>query len=198
MTVTAYLRVSTDGQDLEKNKNDILAFANDHSFGKVHWVEETASGRISWRQRAIARVIDQAAPGDILIVAELSRLGRQMLEIMEILSVATDKGLKVYALKGNWVLDGSLQSKIMAMVFAMAAELERELNSSRTKEALAAKRRAGVKLGRPVGVGKSKLDAHALKIQELLASDVPVTAIARRFDTTPGNVHRWLKAHDLK
>src|SRR5687767_9994932 len=112
MTVTAYLRVSTDGQDLEKNKNDILAFANERALGQVHWVEETASGRITWHERRIAQVIEQADSGDVLIVSELSRLGRNMLEIMEILSVATNTDLKVCALKGNWALDGSLQSKI--------------------------------------------------------------------------------------
>ncbi len=197
MTVTAYLRVSTDGQDLQKNKADILHFANDHSLGPVAWIEETASGRVSWRQRQIAHIIDSAAAGDVLLVSELSRLGRSMLEIMEILSVATQKGLKIYALKGNWVLDGSLQSKVVAMAFAMAAEIERDLISSRTKEALAARRRAGQSLGRPKGVGKSLLDEHLSKIKEMLANDAPVTAIARKFKTSPANVHRWMKAHHI-
>jgi DNA invertase Pin-like site-specific DNA recombinase len=190
--------VSTDGQDLQKNKADILHFANEHNFGKVHFVEETISGRVSWRLRLIAGLINASGPGDILIVSELSRLGRSMLEIMEILSIATERGLKIYALKGNWSLDGSLQSKIMAMAFAIAAEIERDLISMRTVESLAARRRAGQRLGRPPGPGKSKLDAHALKIQELLSDGMPVTAIARKFGTSAGNLHRWLKRHNIR
>ena len=196
--ITAYLRVSTDGQDLQKNKADILHFANERGLGQVHWIEETASGRVSWRNRKIASVIEHAQPGDTLIVSELSRLGRSMLEVMEILSVATQKELKIYALKGNWSLDGTLQSKVVAMAFAIAAEIERDLISQRTKEALAARRRAGQALGRPKGVGKSKLDEHMAKIKELLANDVPITAIAKRFKTSPGNVHRWIRAHNLR
>jgi len=74
-------------------------------------VEETISGRVSWRKRRIAEIIDQAQDGDTLIVSELSRLGRSMLECMEILSIATQKGLKIFAVKGNWQLDNSIQSK---------------------------------------------------------------------------------------
>src|SRR6185369_1263902 len=108
---TAYLRVSTIDQDLQKNKADILHLANEKGLGKVHWVEETVSGRVSWRKRRIAEIIDQAQAGDTLIVSELSRLGRSMLECMEILSIAAQKGLKIFAVKGNWQLDNSIQSK---------------------------------------------------------------------------------------
>lgn len=98
--------------------------------------------------------------GDVLIVSELSRLGRSMLECMEILSLASGKGIQVYAVKGNWRLDQSLQSTIVAMVFSMAAEIERELISQRTKEALRFKKAQGMTLGRPKGPGKSKLDPY--------------------------------------
>lgn len=198
MTTTAYLRVSTDGQDLQKNKHDILEFANERALGQVQWIEETASGRITWRDRKIAQIIDDAQEGDTLIVSELSRLGRSMLEVMEILSVATNKGLKVYALKGNWVLDGSIQSKMMAMLLALFSEIERDFISMRTKEGLAALKRQGKKLGRPSGVGKSMLDEHMAKIKEMLSNDVPVTAIARKLKTSPANLHRWMKAHDIR
>ena len=89
-----------------------------------------------------------------MIVPELSRLGRSMLEIMEILSIAKDKGIYIYSVKGNWHLDGSIQSKIIGIVFAMAAEIERELIIQRTKEALRSRKAAGVRLGRPKGPGK--------------------------------------------
>ena len=95
----AYLRVSTTDQDLEKNKNDILHLANAKGLGQVKWVEETTSGRVSWRKRKISKVIDELRAGDNLLVSELSRLGRSMLECMEILSVASQQGIHIYAVK---------------------------------------------------------------------------------------------------
>jgi DNA invertase Pin-like site-specific DNA recombinase len=166
----AYLRVSTDEQDLEKNKYDILHLANEKGLGKVQWIEETISGRVSWKKRKIAQVLDELQQGDHLLVSELSRLGRSMLECMEILSIASQKEINIYAVKGNWQLDNSIQSKIVAMAFSMAAEIERDLISQRTKEALAARRKAGIVLGRPRGVGKSKLDAYRPEIEALLAN----------------------------
>ena len=153
----AYLRVSTPDQDVEKNKADILFLANHQALGHVHFVEETVSGRVPWRCRKIAQVLDDLQRGDTLIVSELSRLGRSMLECMEILSIAAQKGIRLHAVKGEWQLDGSMQSTIIAMAFAMAAEIERDLISQRTREALRAKKAAGVQLGRPRGPGKSKL-----------------------------------------
>ena len=115
----AYLRVSTNEQDLEKNKADILYLANSKKLGHVEWVEEKVSGRVSWKRREIGRVMDELNSGDNLIVSELSRLGRSMLQCMEILSLATDKGIHIFAVKGNWQLDDSIQSKILAMAFTM-------------------------------------------------------------------------------
>lgn len=195
---TAYLRVSTTDQDLAKNKADILHLANEKGLGRVHWVEETASGRISWKKRDIAAIIEQAQAGDTLVVSELSRLGRSMLECMEILSIATQQGLHIYAVKGNWQLDNSIQSKIVAMAFAMAAEIERDLIAARTKEALAAKKQAGIKLGRPRGVGKSKLDPYRPEIEALLANGATQKFIAHRYGTTEANLSRWLRKHKLR
>lgn len=194
----AYLRVSTTDQDLEKNKFEILQLANAKGLGQVQWVEETVSGRISWRKRRIAAVLDKLQVGDDLIVSELSRLGRSMLECMEILSIAAQQGIHIHAIKGNWQLDDSIQSKIVAMAFSMAAEIERDLISQRTKEALAARKKAGVKLGRPRGVGKSKLDPYRPEIEALLANGSTQKFIARRYGTTEANLSRWLKKHRLR
>lgn len=111
----AYLRVSKLDQDMEKNKMDILKLAHAEQLGHVQFVEEKISGKVSWRKRQIANILETAQPGDSIIVSELSRLGRSMLECIEILSIATEKGLHIYAVKGNWRLDGSIQSKIIAM-----------------------------------------------------------------------------------
>ena len=140
----------------------------------------------------------QLGEGDSLVVSELSRLGRSMLECMEILSIAAEKKIHVYAVKGNWQLDGSMQSKVMAMAFAMVAEIERDFISARTTEALAAKKRAGMKLGRPTGPGKSKLDPFHPEIEALLANGSTQKYIAERYDTTEANLSRWMKQRGLK
>lgn len=194
----AYLRVSTLDQDIEKNKADILHFANHHDLGKVQFVEEVASGRTPWRARRIAQVLEELQGDDALVVAELSRLGRSMLECMEILALATRKGICVYSVKGNWQLDQSIQSKIIALAFSMAAEIERDLISQRTKEALRFKKKQGIALGRPKGPGKSKLDAFRPEIEGLLANGSTQKFIARRYHTTEANLHNWLKKHGLK
>ena len=126
-----YLRVSTDAQDLEKNRADILMLANKEGLGRVHFVEEKVSSKTPWRKRKIADVLDALHDGDALIVSELSRLGRSMLECMEILAIASERAIRVYAIKGTWRLDDTIQSKIIAMAFAMAAEIERDLISAR-------------------------------------------------------------------
>lgn len=197
-TTTAYLRVSTLDQDLEKNKAEILHFANHRDLGKVNFIEEVASGKQPWRQRRIAQVLEELQAGDTIIVSELSRLGRSMLECMEILALATRKGIRVYSVKGSWQLDDTIQSKIIALAFSMAAEIERDLISQRTKEALRFKKQQGLKLGRPKGPGKSKLDAFRPEIEGLLANGTTQKFIAQRYHTTEANLHNWLKKHGLK
>ena len=193
----AYIRVSTDRQDVENQRLEILSLANNKNLGKVKFVEEIISGRKSWRERELSALLSGLGKGDVLIVAELSRLGRSMLEIMEILSVATQTGIQIFAAKGNWTLDGSLQSKIVAMCFSMAAEIERDLISQRTKAALATKKAQGVRLGRPKGPGKSKLDDKADEIKELLTLGITRKRLSEKLDTTPANLRHWLKKRNL-
>lgn len=198
MTKTfSYLRVSTLEQDLEKNKSDILKLANEKDLGKVYFIEEKISGKVNWRKREIAKIIDETSKGDNIIVSELSRLGRSMLEIMEILSVAKTKEVNIFAVKGNWHLDGSIQSSIIAMAFSMAAEIERELMSQRTKEALRVKKEQGIKLGRPKGIGKSKLDKFKPEIEALLNNGSTQKFVAKRYQTTEANLHHWIKRQRL-
>ncbi len=198
MKTTAYLRISTIDQDIEKNKADILKLAHGKQLGSVHFIEEKISGTISWKKRKIYSIIHDAQNGDAIIVSELSRLGRSMLEIMEILSIISEKKLSLYSVKGDWHLNASLQSKIVAMVFAMASEIERELISSRTKEALRAKKEQGIKLGRPKGTGKSKLDKFKPEIEALLLNGSTQKFIASKYDTTEANLYNWLLKHGLK
>jgi len=192
-----YLRVSTVDQDLEKNKHEILDMANNKDFGKVEWVEEKVSGKKCWKDRKIKDVIDMLESGDRIIVPELSRLGRSMLEIMEMLSVLNQKEVSIYSVKGGWELDGSLQSKVMAMAFSIAAEIERDLISKRTREALRARRASGMKLGRPSGPGKSKLDKYHEEIVALLKNGSTKSYVARKYETTLPNLYNWIKKNKI-
>jgi len=194
----AYLRVSTEDQDTEKNKADVLKFANDKDIGKVHFVEEKVSGIKSWKERKIKAIIDELGNGDRLIVPELSRLGRSMLEIMEIMAVAKEKGIAIYDVKNKWSLNGSIESKVMAMVFSIAAEIERDLISKRTKEGLRAARAKGRLLGRPKGPGKSKLDEHREEIIALIKTGSTQVYIAKKYTTTQPNLYNWINKNGLQ
>jgi DNA invertase Pin-like site-specific DNA recombinase len=193
----SYLRVSTDGQDCEKNKSDILKFANDRDFGQVTFVEEKMSGMVSWKKRKIKQVIDELESGDRLIIPELSRLGRSTLEIMEMLSISKSKGISIYDVKNNWELNGSLQSEVLAFAFSIAARIERDLISARTKEGLRHASARGVILGRRKGPGKSLFDAHRIEILDLLQSGKSKTFVAARFGTSPPNLLNWLRKNEI-
>ena len=192
-----YLRVSSADQDLEKNKSAILIFANEKNFGQVHWVEETVSGTKNWKKREIYKVIQKLGKNDRIITPELSRLGRSTLEVLEILKTAKDKGIDVYSVKEQLELNGTIQSKIMSTMLALFAELERDFISKRTKEALAARKAKGIKLGRPPGAGKSKLDKHKDEIIALLRNGSTKIYVARRYYTTPANLYNWLKKNNI-
>jgi DNA invertase Pin-like site-specific DNA recombinase len=194
----SYLRVSTEDQDTEKNKADVLKFANDRDFGRVHFVEEKVSGTKSWKERKIKKIIDEFGEGDRLIVPELSRLGRSMLEIMEILALAKEKGIAIYDVKNGWELNGTIQSKVMALVFSIAAEIERDLISKRTTEGLRVARAKGKLLGRPKGPGKSKLDKHKEEIVSLIKTGSKQTYIAKKYGTSQPNLYNWLNKNGLQ
>lgn len=193
----AYLRVSTLDQDLEKNKSDILHLANEKNLGKVEFVQEKISGKVSWRQRKILTILEELRKDDVILLSEFSRLGRSMLECMEIISIAVQKGIKIYTVKGNWQLDNTIQSKVMAMVFSMASEIERDLISKRTRESLQSKKLSGIKLGRPKGPGKSKLDAYSIEIEALLNNGSTQKFIAKRYAVTEATLCNWMKKNNI-
>lgn len=192
-----YLRVSTQDQDLEKNKADILHFANDRNFGQVEWAQETVSGVTNWRGRKIHGVIQNLENGDRIVTPELSRLGRSTLEVLEILKAAKDKKIDIYSVKEKMELDGSIHSKILSTMLALFAELEHDFISQRTREALRARKAAGVRLGRPRGPGKSRLDPNRPEIIALLRNGSTVTFVAKRYKVTPANLHNWLRKNKV-
>lgn len=193
----AYLRVSTADQDCEKNKADILMFGNDRAFGKIEFVEEQISGKVSWKNRKISQIIDDLESGDRLIVPELSRLGRSLLDIMEMLSIAKRKGISIYDVKNKTELNGSFQAEIMATIFGIAAQIERDLISARTIEGLKAARAKGRLLGRPKGPGKSKLDQFRPEIIALLENRSTKTFIAQRYGASLPTLHNWISKNKI-
>ena len=197
--VIGYLRVSTADQNTDKFKSDILKFANDKDFGKVTFIEETVSGaKTSWKDRKIKEVVDSLEANDILITPELSRLGRSTLEVLGILKVLKDKDVNVYSVKEGLELNGSIQSKVMATMLSLFAELEHDFMSARTKEGLAAAKKKGKLLGRPEGPGKSKLDQYREEIVALLNNGSSKVFGADRYQTSQGNLANWLKKNSIE
>lgn len=195
--VIGYIRVSRASQNPTKNRADILEYANAKRIGPVNFVEETVSGRVTWTDRLLYESVSGMRQGDYLIIPELSRLGRSMLEIMEILNYCMTHGIRVHAIKGGWELGDTVQSKVLAMAFSIAAEIERDLISARTKEALRARKAEGVRLGRPPGPGKSRLDEHRSAIEDLLANGATIRYVARRFSVSPSTLHAYLRQRSI-
>ena len=193
----AYIRVSTDKQDFANQQYAILEYANKNEIGNIDFLSESVSGKKSWKVRALAEMIDKTAAGDTLIVAELSRLGRSMLEIFELISILLRKNVDIHVTKGNILLKNDIQSKVFTFAFSLAAEIERDLISQRTKEALAAKRANGKKLGRPFGSKSSKLDDRIKEIQSLTEKKISVSSIAKILQIPQSTLYYFCKTRNL-
>lgn len=191
-----YIRVSTDKQTVENQRFEITNFCQKQNLSIDKWVEETISGTLQPDKRKLGGIIDKMQKGDILICAELSRLGRNLLMIMSILNQCMNKEIQVWTVKDNYRLGTDISSKVLAFAFALSAEIERNLISQRTKEALARKRAEGVVLGRPKGRKSShtKLSDHKDEIIEMLNQHQSQAAIARHFKVHPITIHRFLLA----
>lgn len=194
MTTIGFIRVSTLDQDTEKNKLDMLQFANSHKLGNVEFIEEKVSGTKDYKKRKLGASLDNMHKGDVLIVPELSRIARSTIQILEVIQLTQDKGITLYSLKENFCnQDNSIASTVTKTIFALVAQIERELISLRTREALHARKVAGMKLGRPKGKGKSKLDEHKEDILNLVSLKVPKSIIARQYNTSVGNLYNFLR-----
>ena len=193
MATYSYLRVSTVDQDTDKNKLEVLKFANSKKLGNVEFVEEQISGKSNFKKRLLGALLDKMKHGDILIVPELSRIARSITQIFEVIEIVKNKGIILYSLKENFCSnDKSITSTVATTIFALVAQIERDLISLRTKEALIAKKAQGIKLGRPKGKGKSKLDEHKEDILKLIALKVPKTIIAKQYNTSVVNLYGFL------
>ncbi len=198
--VGVYLRVSTDAQDAKNQLQGITAYAKDKGLSVNDIIEDTASGRLSWRERSIGSMIDNYSKGDIILVAEISRLGRNTLQVLELLEATAKKGIAVHIVKQNLIFSGQddIASTILATVLSMVAQIERDFISQRTKEALAKKKAEGVKLGRPKGKAKSlKLDNRRDEIIDYLQKGVSKRSIARIVDCSPATLYSWISRNDV-
>ena len=185
----AYLRASTDKQDIQNQRYEILEYANRNGLKIGDWVEVTMSSRKSTKQRRIDEMLERIEGSDTLLVTELSRLGRSTAEVIALVNQLIQRDIRVIVIKQNLdIKQHDMTSKVLTTIFSLLAELERDLVSMRTREALAAKKAQGVKLGKPKGtIQASKFDEHREKIEELLKLEVSVRKIA--------TVHLGLTSH---
>jgi DNA invertase Pin-like site-specific DNA recombinase len=176
-----YIRVSTEKQNVENQRFEILNFCRIRGLVIDKWIDETISSTEKLESRKFGRLIRKMKKGDHLIVTELSRMGRNLMQIMKILHDCMEKQIMVYTIKENYELGNNINSKVLAFAFGLSAEIERNLISQRTKEALARKKAEGVVLGRPVGrkSSRTKLTGQESKIKDLLNKRVSYSAIGR-------------------
>jgi DNA invertase Pin-like site-specific DNA recombinase len=191
----AYIRVSTEVQSYEGQRFEIENWCRQNGIQIDRWVQEKVSGTLRLQKRTLGKLLKQMKKGDILVCTELSRLGRNMMMVMSILNTCSQKGIQIRSIKDNFELSDSLNSKIIAFAFSLAAEIERNLISQRTREALAAKKYAGIKLGRPIGPSKQRkcFEEHYEVILRNLENGQTIKQIAQRLKMHPNTLSRYLK-----
>ena len=177
--IYGYIRVSSDKQTVENQRFEITNFCQKQKLSIDDWIEETISGTKAYNKRELGRLLRRVGKDDVIICSELSRLGRNLFMIMEILNICMTKGCRVWTIKDNYRLGDDIQSKVLAFAFGLSAEIERNLISQRTKEALARKRSERVVLGRPKG-RKSSPDKYKLSGKEVLISELLKNGISHR------------------
>ncbi|MBR5856521.1 MAG: master DNA invertase Mpi family serine-type recombinase [Bacteroidales bacterium] len=196
--IYGYIRVSSDKQTVENQRFEIKNFCKRNSLEIDGWIEETISGTKNYNKRELGRLLKKVKKGDLIICAELSRLGRNLFMIMEILNICMAKECRVWTIKDNYKLGDDLQSKVLAFAFGLSAEIERTLISQRTKEALARKKSEGIILGRPVGSKNKQLKLQPKKeyIFGELAKGVSKSQLAKKLRVNRGTLYNFLKENN--
>lgn len=194
MAVIGYIRVSSNKQTCEHQHFEIEQFAHQNNIIVDRWVEETISSRKALNKRQLGRLLEELKEGDILISAEISRLGRSLLEVMHILENCLNKNCQVWTIKEHYRLGNDIQSKVMAFAFGLSAEIERNLISQRTKASLDNIRATGKRLGRPFSAQskKLKLSRNTKKIKHWLDTGMTKYRIAKMMSVSPATVSNFI------
>ena len=194
-----YIRVSTDKQTTQNQKFEIKNYAKERDIIIDEWIEETISATKKLEQRKFGQLLKKMKKGDMLIVSELSRMGRNLMQIMKILHDCMEKDIQVFTIKERYELGNNINSKVLAFAFGLSAEIERNLISQRTKEALARKKAEGVILGRPVGSKSStlKLTGKEEEIKKLLKKKISYSGIGRILGAHRLTVSTFVKENQL-
>ena len=195
--VVAYLRVSTEKQFLANQREELLRFAEKNGLQIDKWYTETVSGSVRSKDRKLSGVLNRMQRGDSLIVTEISRLSRTMLEIMTILNSCIKKEIVLYSTKEGYVFQNDMNSKVLGFAFGLMAEIERNLISMRTKEALARRRHEGVKLGRKKGTCPAMrvLRENKRRLIKDAQRGVSCSELARQMGVSRTTMHRFLKCN---
>ena len=198
--IYAYYRVSTNEQDYKNQKLGVLNFCKNKNL-KIdkEYVDDGISGTVDFHKRQLGKLIKNVKSGDIIVCSEISRLGRKILDIMEILKILMEKQVKLYTIKENYELGDNIQSKVLAFAFGLSAEIERQLISQRTKEALARKKEEGVKLGRKQGTKiAKKLDSKVDQLKDLLNDkNKSIEDIANELQISKMTIYNYLKENNI-
>ncbi|MBQ7697897.1 MAG: master DNA invertase Mpi family serine-type recombinase [Paludibacteraceae bacterium] len=194
-----YIRVSSDKQTVENQRFEIEQFCKNETLQIDGWIEETVSGTKYYTKRQLGKLLRHVGKGDQIICSELSRLGRSLYMIMEILSLCMARGCSVWTIKDGYRLGDDIQSKVLAFAFGLSAEIERNLISQRTREALARLKAEGKQLGRPVGSCNRKevnpLFRHDTYLRKALKKGVPQREIARRLHCSRNTLKRYITTY---
>ena len=195
-----YIRVSTDKQTVENQRFEINNFCEKENIVIDNWIEEIVSGTKEPEKRALGKLLKKMNTGDVLICSELSRLGRSLFMIMDVLSDCMKKDIQLWTIKDNYRLGSDISSKVLAFAFGLSAEIERNLISQRTKEALARVKAEGKVLGRPKGAksSKVKLTGYENQIRIMLSKNIPKTKIAKKLKVDRNTLHAFILRNKLQ
>lgn len=194
MSIIGYIRVSSNKQTLEHQRFEIEQFVKAQGLTVDTWIEERISSRKALNKRKLGPLLDNLQENDILISCEISRLGRSLLEVMRILETCLAKNCQVWTIKENYRLGNDIQSKVLAFAFGLAAEIERNLISQRTKSSLANLKASGKKLGRPFAAEskKLKLSKNTKRVTNLLSKGVSKSQIAKILGVQRSTLRRFI------
>ena len=195
--VVGYLRVSTEKQHLSNQQDEILRFAKTRNMEIDRWVTEVVSGKKDQKDRKLGSILRRLKNGDTLIVTEISRLSRTLTEIMTIMGHCLDKGITLYSTKDGYAFDDTINSKVLCFAFGLVAEIERNLISMRTKEALALRKAEGVQLGRRKGFCPKFriLSENCAEIVEMLRNGATIVSVCRKYQVSVDTFKAFRKRH---